>query len=73
MDQHLKSHDHHSASIHNEMTTPKGFHDATTPTENVVGFIISDLLQIAMFPKYLSLEFSHIYSPIERENLKIQI
>lgn len=37
----------------NEMTTPKVFHDVTTPTESLAGFIVSDLLQIAIFTKYV--------------------
>ena len=43
-----KLRDHHSSSIHNEMTTPKSFHDATTPTENRASYAISDLLHIAI-------------------------
>ena len=42
--QHLLSHNstynHHMVPIDNEMTTPKIFHDVTTPTENLAGFII---------------------------------
>ena len=36
------------------MTTPKSFHDATTPTESlhVAGFIISNVLRIAVFAIY---------------------
>ena len=33
----MKSHDHQSIAIHNEMTTPESFHDVTTPTENLAG------------------------------------
>ena len=39
---------HHRGYINNEMTTPKSVHDVTHPTENLVGFILSDLLQIVM-------------------------
>ena len=30
--------------IDNEMTTLKNFHDVTTPTNNLAGFIISEFL-----------------------------
>ena len=48
---HLYSHlciyyGHGMASINNEMTTPRSVHDVTTLTENLAGFIISDLLNI---------------------------
>ena len=34
------------------MTIPVSCHDVTTPTENLAGIIIDDLLQINMFTKY---------------------
>ena len=36
----IKSHDHRSISIHNETTTPKSFHDATTLAVTAAGFSI---------------------------------
>ena len=45
-------------SIHNEMTTPKNFHDVTTPRKNWAGFIIADLLQIITFSQYV---YQHVY------------
>ena len=36
------------------MTTPKSFHDVTTPTENVAELIISELLKIAESAKQFS-------------------
>ena len=36
------------------MTTPKIWYDATTPTENLAVFIVSDVLQIATFAKHFS-------------------
>ena len=45
--QHLYSHkyayNHRRVSIDNEMTAPKSFHDATTPTANLAEFITSYL------------------------------
>lgn len=37
----MKSHDHLSSSIRKEMTTPKGFCDATTLTEALAVLLIS--------------------------------
>ena len=44
--------DHFMASINNGMTSPKIYHDPTTVTENLSGFLISDLLPITIFAKY---------------------
>ena len=41
-------------SFNNGRTTPKSFHDATTPIENLAGFIISHFLQTSTFAKYWS-------------------
>ena len=50
----MRSHDHRSISVHDERTTLKSNHDATTLRENLAEFIISDLLRIAIFAKYFS-------------------
>ena len=54
--QHLWSHEHayDHRRVSNEMATPKTLHDVTTPIENLAGFILRDLLQIAIFAKYFS-------------------
>ena len=44
------------------MTTPKSFHDVTTPTKYLDGLIISNLLRIARFTKY----FSTLLFPLSR-------
>ena len=36
----ITSHDHHTFSVHNEMTTPKGCHDAKDPTENLAASLV---------------------------------
>ena len=36
------------------MTTPKSSHNVTAPTENLLGLIISNVLQIAILAKYFS-------------------
>ena len=47
------------------MTTPKMLHDATTPTEHLTEFIISDLLCIAILAKYFfALKFPLLQSCI---------
>lgn len=43
-----------AVSFRNEMTTPNGFHDVTTVTEDLAVFIISNLLLIDIFTKYFS-------------------
>ena len=51
----MKSHDHHNIPIRNEMTTPNGVHDVTTPRENLAEIITCDLLPIAIFAQYFSM------------------
>mgnify|MGYP001795119533 CR=1 FL=1 len=48
----IKSPAHLGCSIYIEMITPNSFHDATDVTENVTGFVVSDLLQIDIMAKY---------------------
>ena len=46
---HVYSRNHCKAFIDNEMTTPKGYHDTTIPTDNLSESIISYRLQIIKF------------------------
>ena len=48
----LCTYDHPSSSSNNKIT-PKIFHGVTTPTGDLAGFIISDLLQIPIYAESL--------------------